>query len=178
MKKRKIFILLTRFYDTGARILRVATGCRYTHASIGLQEDMNTFYSFRLNGFIEEKVTRYVKPGKEASPCQLYELEVSKKVYNRVKKALLSFVNKKSFFAYSHLGVVMGLMRIPLKRERKFFCSQFVAHILEKTNALTLKKNSSLYMPADFTKLPGLKLNFQGNMQGLLANFECKIQAA
>ena len=64
MKKRKIFILLTKFYDTGSKLLRFATGTYYTHASIGLEEDMNTFYSFVLKGFIEEKITRYNKPGR------------------------------------------------------------------------------------------------------------------
>jgi hypothetical protein len=46
MNKRKIYILLTRLPNFGSKFLTLVTGFYYTHASIGLDEDMNTFYSF------------------------------------------------------------------------------------------------------------------------------------
>ena len=60
---RKISILLTRFPDNGSRAVSMLTRFYYTHASIGLDEDMNTFYSFVTKGFLVEKVTRYIRPG-------------------------------------------------------------------------------------------------------------------
>ena len=46
MIKRKIFILLLHFSDIGSLAMQYYTDFYYTHASIGLEEDMNTFYSF------------------------------------------------------------------------------------------------------------------------------------
>ena len=43
--KRKLYVLLTRFPGRAAIAIQAFTGCYYTHASIGLEEDMNTFYS-------------------------------------------------------------------------------------------------------------------------------------
>lgn len=166
--KRKIYILLTRFPDTGSKIIHALTGFRYTHASIGLEEDANTFYSFVEKGFIVEKIDRYVKPDRKPFECRVYELEVSARVYERIKDIVTTFVIHKPDLSYSRLGVVMGLCRVPVKRKHKFFCSQFVAEVLERSRAVILDKDSALYFPGDLTHLPGLKLNFQGNMKGLL----------
>ena len=43
--KRKLYILLTRFPGKTAIAIHALTRCYYTHASIGLEEDLNTFYS-------------------------------------------------------------------------------------------------------------------------------------
>ena len=96
--KRKLYILLTRFPGKTAIAIHAMTGCYYTHASIGLEEDLNTFYSIVGKGFIVEKITRYVRPDRDPFPCQLYELEVPEKVYCTVKNILISIV--KGYGAY------------------------------------------------------------------------------
>lgn len=53
---RKLYILLTRFPDRGSKWIQVLSGCRYAHAAIGLDEDLNKFYSFKVKGFITEDV--------------------------------------------------------------------------------------------------------------------------
>ncbi len=163
-KNKKIYILLTRFNDGGAKLLSAITGSYYTHASIGLEEDMNTFYSFVYKGFIVEQITRYLKPDKEPLPCELYELEVCEKKYKRIKKYIEGFVSTKKRFCYTRLGVAMCLFGIPHKKELSYFCSQFVAEVLKKTGAADLKKKAALYLPRDLKKIPGLKLNFRGNL--------------
>lgn len=168
MSKRKIYILLTRFPDMGSKIIHALTGFRYTHASIGLEEDPNTFYSFVEKGFIVEKLDRYVKPGRKPFQCRMYEMEVSDRVYARIKDIVQTFVIHKADLSYTRLGVVMGLCHLPIKRRHKFFCSHFVAEVLERSSAVVLAKSSALYFPQDFKNLPGVKLNFQGDMSGLL----------
>ena len=80
---RKITILLTQYPTAMASVLQWLTDFPYTHTSIGLEEDRNTFYSFVKKGFIVEKVTRYNKPGRAPFPCALYEIPVSEAVYQR-----------------------------------------------------------------------------------------------
>ena len=94
MQKRKIYILLTKFYTQSANTLEFIKEHYYTHSSIGLEEDLNTFYSFVNKGFIVEKISRYALR-EQPLPCCLYELEVSETVYNKVKTELEAFVNKK-----------------------------------------------------------------------------------
>ena len=152
-KNRSIYILLTRFPDHGSKVISLLTRCFYTHASIGLEEDLNTFYSFVTKGFLVEKITKYIRPDREPYPCQLYEMKVSEKTYN------------------AELGVAFGLLHIPFVRKYRYFCSQFVAEILEKANAVHLPKLSALCFPRDLAKLPGKVLVFQGNLQTFLNRF-------
>ena len=170
-KNKSIYILLTRFDDNGSKAVSLLTRSYYTHASIGLEEDMNTFYSFVHKGFIVEKVTRYIKPGKDPFPCALYEIKVSDKTYRRVKAMINSFVEAREKFKYTSFGVAMCLFGIPHKENLRYFCSQFVAEVLKKCGVLTVKKNSALYLPRDLRKLPGMKLNFKGNLLSLSKHF-------
>lgn len=63
-----ILILLTRFPNAGSKVIETLTGSCYIHASIGPEEDMNTFYSFVCKGFIAGKITRYVRPNRVPFP--------------------------------------------------------------------------------------------------------------
>ena len=179
MKNRQIYLLLTRFPDNGSKVFELLTGCYYPHASIGLEEDLNTFYSFVSKGFIVEKITRYVKPDRAPFPCQLYELEVSESAYSRIKKALEHFIAFKEQLHYSKFALTMSILRIPYKRNRfGFFCSQFVAHILQHSGEIKLKKSSSRYLSGDLRKLSGIKLQFQGNMKTMIDYFGISPSAA
>lgn len=170
--KRKLYILLTRFPDNGSKAIQAMTGFYYTHASIGLEEDMNIFYSFVTKGFIVEEIPRYLRPDRAPFPCQIYELKVSEKVYNSVKKILSSYIERKSHLRYTKLGLVFCLLRIPYKKKHHYFCSQFVADVLKQAKATRLQKSSALYLPGDFKNLPGIRLHFQGNLQSMLNHFE------
>lgn len=171
MGRKKVLLLLSKFSDSKSKAISVITHFYYTHASIGLSEDRNTFYSFVLHGFIVEKISRYVKPKKKPAPCELYEAEVTDKVYGKVKNTLSGFVKRKEELHYSLFGLILSLMHIPHISRRFFFCSQFVAHILGKCHAAKLWKSSSLYFPRDLRKLPEMKLVFQGDMQGMMKQY-------
>lgn len=170
-EKRKLFILLTQFPGLDSKALRCWTHFPYTHASIGLDEDLNTFYSFVVKGFIVEDISRYNKPGRTPFPCALYELEVSPAVYQKAKQMLQKFVSNRANLRYSYLGLLLSLIRIPSRWKGRYFCSHFVAELLQRCNATRLKKRSTLYLPKDFQKMNGLKMVFQGDLLRMSKRF-------
>lgn len=172
MKNKKVFVLLTRFPDNGSKVIEAMTGFFYTHASIGLSEDMNTFYSFVAKGFIVEKITKYIRPDRIPFPCQLYEIEVSDKIYKSIRKLLNSYDEYRNNLHYTRLGLVMCLLRIPYKRKDHYICSQFVAEVLENAQVAKLKKDSTLYRPSDLSKLLSKCLIFEGNLQSMITHFK------
>ena len=172
MTKRKIFILLTKFNTMDAKLLSFLTNSTYTHASIGLEENLNKFYSFVGKGFLEEEITKYIKPHKQPFKCILYELEVSNNVYDVIKNTLNKFKKIKNDLKYTKLGVILCVLHIPYNKKNKYFCSHFVATILNSCNVLKLNKNSSLYLPKDFAKIPNIKLKFQGNLKQMINRYK------
>ncbi|MCM1497214.1 MAG: hypothetical protein NC124_01985 [Clostridium sp.] len=171
MKKYKVNILLMRFPDNASKAISFFKQSFYTHVSIGLEEDLNTFYSFVWKGFLVEKITRYAKSERTPCPCLMYELEVSEKAYQKAKKILLEFESNKDIYHYAKLGVVLGIIGIPLRQKNRYFCSQFVAEVLEKSNIQKLKKNSALYYPNDFNKLSEAVLVFQGSLKNFIKHY-------
>ncbi len=171
MKYRKIYILMTQYPGFDAKILRWYTGFPYTHTSVGLEEDMDTFYTFVSKGYLVESITRYEKPNRPSFPCALYEIVVTEEVYEQVKKMVYEYKARKSILKYSTLGLVMCFLRIPFKRKNHYFCSQFVAEVLHKCKVLKLKKQSTLYFPKDISKHKELKLIFTGTHLGFVEKF-------
>ena len=172
-KTKKVYLLLTKFSDTGSKIVNMLTGVEYPHASIGLEEDMNTFYSFVTKGFIVEDINRYAKPGRKAIPCQLYEMRVTEETYHNIKQALDHFIEFKDLFYYSRTSLALSIMKLPYKRSRfGFFCSQFVAYILQKSRANKEIKSVNRYFSDDLSCISGMKLKYQGNLRSMLDRFE------
>jgi hypothetical protein len=171
MEQRKIFVLLTQFPGREARVLRWYTGCPYTHVSIGLDEDMNTFYSFVMKGFIVEDINRYNKPGRKPFLCELYSMEVSEETYQEVRAYIDTFVRRRSSLHYSKVGLALSLAGIPWKIENGYICSYFVAEILQKCTDAKLKKYCTLCMPKDFSRSRHLKMVFKGDLQRYAQRF-------
>lgn len=167
-----ITILLTQYPTKMASVLRLLTAFPYTHASIGLSEDRNTFYSFVKKGFIVEKVTRFHKPDRAPFPCALYELPVPAAVYQRIKEELKTFEARRAELRYTHRSMLLSLLLyIPYVRQDRYFCSHFVAEILQRGRWLHRGKDSVLYLPRDFTLLPGIRPVFRGDLLGLSRHY-------
>lgn len=162
MNNKKLYILLSQYARIDAKFLSWSTRFPYSHASLGLEEDMDTFYTFVTKGFLVESITKYEKPGRDSFRCALYELEVSEEVYNRVKEKILDFKDNKENFKYSTLGLILCYLKIPLYRKDRYFCSHFVAEVLQDCGAVQLKKKSTLYFARDISKIDGVKLVYQG----------------
>lgn len=166
-EKKKINILLVRYPDKTSTLLRFFTRNTYTHASIGIDGADGKFYSLVTNGFrIEKPYAHQTFKGKDI-PCKLYSIDVSPKVYGKIKRLIAEHLQVSKAYKYSYLGVLLCLLRIPIKRKNRYFCSQFVSEVL--SCAVNIKKSSALYLPDDFMKLGSLNPQFTGTLKELLS---------
>ena len=79
------------------------------------------------------------------------------------------FIKFKPYMHYSRLGVALSLLHIPYAPSPLgFFCSHFVAHVLEGAGAVTLGKSSRKYFSRDLRSLPKLKLCYKGDMKNMI----------
>ena len=172
MEERTVYILLTRSGTWFSRLIHLATQDRYTHASIGLDGPTGSFYSFGRKyehfalpaGLVEEQVTLR----RRAVPCCLYELKVSQETYFRLRRQLNCMYARREEYSYNLLGTLACYFNLPLRRRHHYFCSQFVAGLLEDCGALELPKPPALLRPADFCQVAGLRTVHQGPLEGIL----------
>lgn len=52
--KKKVTVLLTRYYSTFSNFVYWISGRGYTHASIALNDENDCYYSFNFKGFRRE----------------------------------------------------------------------------------------------------------------------------
>ncbi len=168
---KKIYILMTQYPGYNARFLKWYTRFPYTHVSVGFEDDMDTFYTFIGKGFLVESIRKYEKPDRPSFPCALYEISVTEQTYNHLKALIKTYKARKERLKYSTLGLVFSFLKIPYRRKDHYFCSQFVAEVLQKSQVLKLKKKSTLYFPKDISKHKELKLIFVGNHLKFVESF-------
>lgn len=166
---KTVYILLIRSGTWFSRLIHLATEDRYTHASIGLDGPAGPFYSFARRyprfalpaGLVQERLDR-LPPGGKATPWCLCELEVSPQVYDRLRGQITAMYAQKELYHYNLLGALSCYFHHPLRREHHYFCSQFVASLLEQSGAAELGKCPALVRPVDFCSLRGVRSMRQG----------------
>lgn len=167
---KKIYLLLSRTGTVPSRMIHSLLGGRYTHVSIAIRPATNEFYSFarrKLNnplnaGFIIENIHTLVFSKYPDCNCGLYSLEVTDEAYAKIKKTVEHFVDNRSHYDYNFLGLLPARLGIKTNRKHNFTCSQFVATVLSKADAVELPKHPSLMMPNDFLTLKGATLIYSG----------------
>lgn len=154
---RDISIIWTKYSDLLAELVYHLTGQTYTHAAISLEEDCSYYYSFCFKGFCRETVEKYHRRGVKKS--LRLRLEVPDDVYEGLQRKLAFVEKNASFYEYTKFGVFCALLHIPFRRHRHYFCSQFVAELLESTGAVDLSQPACLTLPhhllRDLEEAPG-----------------------
>lgn len=169
---KTIYILLMKSTTSLSRIVSIITSDKYTHVSLAFDESLHPLYtSTRKNGedmFPAGPCKEYLNRGFLArhpfTPCALYELKVSDEVYQRAKAEAERFAEETDNYGFNIVGLIFCQMGRPLRRTRKYFCSQLVSEILEHSGALKLPREACLMKPSDYMSLPELTCRFEGTL--------------
>ena len=85
--------------------------------------------------------------------CRVYKISISEEKYNNVIKLLNRFENNIDQYKYDIIGLFLKTMSLPIKREKHYVCTQFVAEILETAHIYEFGKSNLLVKPKDFEKI-------------------------
>lgn len=139
-----VSIFMTKYDDVLSNFIYLISGCGYTHVAVAFDKESQNFYTFNYKGFRREhpfkRKRRYGK-----SIC--YKIEVPKEQYIRLRDIIIYMENCQVEWKYSLFGVVLCILGIKHRIRNSYFCSQFVAEILQRSGIMKWKKHSSLYLP-------------------------------
>lgn len=170
-----VYILLTRSDTYFSRFIHMMTAEDFTHVSISLDSDLQHFYSFGRKsdlfmfpaGFVREDLRCGIFRRYNQMPCALYELQVTRPVYEQIQQRITQMQHTAEAYRYSCLGVILCKLDFAFQRQYYYFCSQFVAELLQQSGALEFAKAASLIQPGDFCHLPELQLRYRGQLNQL-----------
>ena len=98
-------------------------------------------------------------------PCQIYKLNVSDNQYNSVMRIIDEFNKISDDYKFNVLGFVSMILKLKLRRAKRFMCSQFVAYVLSNSEIIDFGKDYSLVTPEDIRTNENLVMVFDGNLK-------------
>lgn len=170
MTEKKVYILLT---DTGSfltKLIKLYTKKPYNHASVAFDFELSEVYSFGRKklgnpfngGFVKENVRLGLF--KEAN-CAVYSLSVTDGQFQKMEQFIQEMEEQKECYRYNFWGLFGFIFNKPIKREKAFFCSQFVASVLKECGIMKFEKPLSLVAPSDLQERAELKLVYEGKLK-------------
>jgi len=169
MNEREIYILLT---DTGTlftKMIKLYTRKPYNHASIALDNELMRVYSFGrkkhrnpfIGGFVKEDVRKGLF---RHANCAIYRLKVTDGQYERMVSFIRNIEENKHRYRYNLIGLLSFIIHKQINRENAFFCSQFVATVLQECGIIKFEKKLSFMTPYDLQQAANLCLVYQGRL--------------
>ena len=167
---KNIYIMISQTGTSCSKIFELFTRAPYNHASIALDEDLNSLYSFArqnlyipiIAGFVKEDVNEGIYKLHDNTLCQIYRISISEEQYLTLQQSIHNF--EKDKYGYNFAGLVAMLFNVPYHRRYHYVCSQFVAYVLQESKSVQLEKDFSLMRPHDFSSLPGVDLIYSGKL--------------
>ncbi|HZG58123.1 hypothetical protein [Paenibacillus sp.] len=171
-RSRSIYILLTNTGTLFTKSIQTYTKAPYNHASISFDRELTEMYSFgRKNpnnplngGFVREDVKTGTYSKYPNTTCVIYELEVTEREVEKMKRVLRLFIRRRGRFLYNLLGVFGVALNEPIEFSNSYFCSQFVAEMLQRSGIRLWNKLPALVTPDDFRGHERLRLVYEGKL--------------
>ena len=172
MKNRHIYIVLTRTNTVLSNLISLIKNDEYTHASISVNKDLNTMYSFGrkhacnpfVGCFVKENLFEGVFGFHNKLKGQVLQLNVTEEQYDEATKLLYDFVSNSNYFKYNYLGLINSLFNRESFCDDRFLCSEFVYYILNKAGIAELNKPRNLVRPQDLLNITS-EIVFEGNLK-------------
>lgn len=168
---KEIYIILAHTGTVLSRIIRWFTGAEFSHASISLNKELSEMYSFgRLNaynpirgGFLHERIDKGTFKRFKNTVAKVYSLEVTDEQYKIIKDTIYKIKTEKKQYKFSIIGLFAAGFNIRIKRERFFYCAEFVKHVIEASGIRT--ELPETIKPEDFKDLKGLNEIYSGKLR-------------
>ena len=168
---KKIYFVLTYTGTILSKIVHVYTGQEFCHSSLSLDEGLTEMYSFGrywaynpfIGGLIKEEVDSGTFKRFHNTKAAIYSLEVTDWQYKKIKKEIKRMLNSKEKYTFNTLGLAAIVFDKKLKRKNKYYCSEFVKHLVDTGN---IDNNlPDMVRPQDFENIDNVELVYKGKLK-------------
>ena len=173
---RKVYVLLTDVGTIFGKIIKLYTRKPLNHASIVIDEHFDKVYSFGrrnprnpfLAGFVEENIRGGLFRNAD---CAIYCVTITENQFQKMIGKISEMEENKSDYRYNLIGLIAVMLNRELDRKNAFFCSHFVATILEESGIdIKNHKPLSLVTPHDIKEWTSLELIYEGKLSSYITD--------
>ncbi len=165
---KKIYIIITYTGTVLSKIIKCYTGDEFSHVSISLDAKLKEMYSFgRLNpynpfwgGFVHEGIDRGTFKRFKKTRARIYSLEIEDKQYEKLKNEISNIKKNRENYKFNILGLFAIGFRKKIKKDKSFYCAEFVKYVMEKADIET--NLPELVRPECFKEIDNLNIEYDG----------------
>ncbi|MCF0148031.1 MAG: hypothetical protein HUJ77_06485 [Clostridium sp.] len=170
MSKKNIYLVFSNTGTVLSRCINYYTKDKYVHVSLSFDNTFEKMYSFGrifpsnpfIGGLVEENLRDGVYKKFQNSQCVIYKIEVTNKQYILLRNELELFLQDQDKYRYSLLGLIGVVINRPIKRNNRYFCSEFISHLLIKSEIYDSDKIPSLIKPSDLLSIDDKEFVYEG----------------
>lgn len=167
---KDIYILQMHTGTLPSIIIKLFTRYKYSHVLLSLDSSLSKMYSFGrkqlfnpLNaGLVIENIDGDFFQHFKKTKCRIYKLTISDEQFKKLENILNNFEQNINDYKYDIIGLIFKCFSVPIKREKHYVCSQFVAEVLSKANICNFDKPTSLVKPKDFESISNTQKVYSG----------------
>lgn len=170
---KNIYIVLIQSPTLPARLIRLfKRKDKYTHAAISLDKELDYMFSFGrrwehspfVGCFKQEKIHEGVYGKCSELQGVILELMITDEQYEKVTSELDRFISNVDLFKYNYMGLFYNLFKLNYKQNYRFFCSEFVYHILNESGISDLHIPRVFVSPQELLRVSDTVI-YEGNLK-------------
>lgn len=170
MNDRYIYLIFTKTGTWLSKLIYLFARIKYAHSSISFDNSFTKMYSFgRTNpedpfsgGFVVENLYEGVYRKYSECECMIYRVRITEKQYCMLEKQIDHFLKEQKKYKYNFLGLLGVLLKRPIKRENRYFCSQFVSEILMNSHVFKCRKVPELICTNELLMIENKEMIYEG----------------
>ncbi len=172
LKDKKIYIVLSSTPSIVARLIRIFTREKYSHASLSLTEDLNWMYSFGRThpyfpfhgGFVRESPNISTFKRFPKSQIAILEVNVSAEQLEGVREGIQKMLLEQRKYHYNYVGLFKAGVKMKHKRkEYRYYCSEFISELLVGQKVIERESLPAIIHPMNFLDL-GFDIVYRGRL--------------
>lgn len=169
---RNLYVVLSKTGTALSKIISRITGDKYTHASVSLDDDLETMYSFgRVNaynpfvgGFVKESVHYSTMKRFRRSKISVLQVSVDDEKYKQISDYLQTMYANRKEYHYNYRGLFLARRGVYFHRDNCFYCSEFVKDLLERFNLVDSDEFDRITRPADLLRMRRSTIIYEGRL--------------
>ena len=175
---KNIYIVISQTGTVLSRLIGLFTKSDYNHSSIALDESLETMFSFgRLDPY-DPLIGGFVCEGRNIGTFRRFantrvmvlQIPVRENSYEAIKQEIHAMYANRNRYRYNYEGLFLAAIGIDLRRERAFYCSQFVRNVLVENEAIEVGILPKVTIPEDFLTLSKAKIVYKGLLRAYPKN--------
>ena len=170
--EKQLYIIVSQTGTILSRILKLITKAKYNHSSISLDPNLEQMYSFGRKyphnpfwgGFVKESPRSGTFKRFKNTQAIIMSVDIDADAYEDIEKYIHTLYSHKRKYHYNYFGVAFAAFKKDYKSQNRFYCSEFVKHILERGHVDGAEKLPNVIHPIDFLQLPHKEL-YRGSLK-------------